>query len=211
MGTRKPLLRTLQPQADRIVATLWDATDEELSHGMAWYRLAYAHAARLSPDSPSVGAGVLAALSPQMGWGRNVEIAEEVFRRGTALGVKGQTSRNLQKADYILSGTYAPLEILGGNKVRAFYRAIMGDATAVVIDRHAFAVAIGREADDSDRAVLSRVGVYDQFAHAYVTAAESFARQTHGALTLTPAQVQAVTWVTWRRQHGADWHDEGRK
>lgn len=199
----------MEPQVDNILAVLWDATDEELAHGMAWYTLAHAHAARLSPDSPSVGAGVIAALSPQLGWGRNLTLAEEVFRRGTAYGVKGQTHANLTKADKILSGTCAPLEALGGDKVRSFYRAIMGDGTAVVVDRHAFALALADR--DADVRVLRRVGMYERFAHTYVLAADAFRIATNGAFTLTPVQVQAVTWVTWRRQHGADWHDTGRK
>jgi hypothetical protein len=206
----KPLPPDHTPHARHVLDVLWQATDDDLSRGMSWYALAYAHAVRLSPDDPAVGAGVLAALSPQLGWGRSVDLAEQSFRAGTALGVRGQTYANLQKADYILSGTYAPLEVLGGPKVRAFYRAIMGDANAVVIDRHALAVACqaGREADPG---ILRRAGVYDRFSHAYVTAARMFRDETHGALALTPTQAQAVAWVVWRRLHDADWHDAGRK
>lgn len=75
-------------------------------------------------------AGIIAALSPQVQWKVNVRMAEDMLRDGWATG---QTYANLLKAERILQGA-RPLTVLGGPKVRAFYRAIMGDEDACVID-----------------------------------------------------------------------------
>ena len=86
-----------------------------------------------------------------------------------------------------------------GSKVRAFYRAILdpADPDPVVIDRHAFDVAVGRVTSDRVRRVLvDRSWVYDAVADAYRAAAAELSART-GELW-TPSELQAATWETWR-------------
>ena len=103
---------------------------------------------------------------------------------------------NKRKAARILLGA-DPLAVLGGQKVRAFYRCILGDSGAVCVDRHAWSIADG-----------GAVGAltekrYRTTVAAFVGAAANL-RAAFPALAseLTPAGVQALTWVWWRDNPG---------
>ena len=200
MGKRKPLAPELRPNVENIVNTFFSASDEDLAAGMEWYSVAHAHAVRIAgDDGAAIGAGVIAALSPQLGWTYNLELAERAFRDEKASGCVGA---NTNKANSIMWHYADPLDILGGQKVRAFYLAILEPhhVTAVVIDRHAFDIAVGRVTDDVTRRVLARVGVYEIFADAYRAAAHIIS-EAFGE-TVAPSAVQAVTWLAWRRNKG---------
>lgn len=75
-------------------------------------------------------AGVIAALSQRQEWRRNVRQAEAALKAGRAVGGLGQAR---ERANRILAGEH-PWKVLRGPKIRAFYRAILGDDQAVVID-----------------------------------------------------------------------------
>jgi len=101
--------------------------------GIAWYAEARSFArslARQGKTGLAKPAGIIAALSPQCHWNRNKTMAIEVMETGWTTG---QTTANIHKAVRIWEGE-RPLSVLGGQKVRAFYRAIMGDKDAVVLD-----------------------------------------------------------------------------
>jgi hypothetical protein len=101
----------------------------------------------------------------------------------------------VMKVTSILSGT-PPLDVLGGNKVRAFYSTIIdphGDVTPV-IDRHAFDIAVGHRYGDKRRKPLARKGVYELFAAAY--------RRAAILAGVSAPQIQAITWVAWREANG---------
>lgn len=187
-----------RPNSQRIVDVYRFATLAELDEGMNWYRTARALAVAISPESPETGAGVIAALSPMMRWDRNMMLAIRAFEDGEA---SGALYGNVAKANAIMAGA-APLDVLGGDKVRNFYGAIAdpNSATAVCIDRHAFDIAVGRVTNDKSRNALARKGVYENFADAYRRAAKQITRET--GIFHTPATVQAITWVCWRRLKG---------
>lgn len=187
-----------RPRVNAILDVYRLATLTDLDYGLNWYPTAHALAVDLAPENPRQAAGVIAALSPMMNWERNMMLAVRAYRDGEASGALG---RNVEKANVILCGA-DPLDILGGNKVRNFFGAIADPDSNVfvVIDRHAFDIAIGRVSNDATRAALSRVGMYDLFALAYRRAAERLTRET--GIHHTPSQVQAVTWCTWRRLKG---------
>jgi len=101
-----------------------------------WYRESRRTAralARKHGTTLATAAGVLAALSPRIQWRANVAAADKV------LGGQRDPSRvagfdaNIDKAFRIADGE-KPLSVLGGPKVTAFYRAIMGDEDAGVVD-----------------------------------------------------------------------------
>jgi hypothetical protein len=74
------------------------------------------------------------------------------------------------------------------------------ESDAVVVDRHAFDIAVGRVTNNETRYALGRKGVYGSFAKAYVRAAKTIARET--GMDVSASQVQAVTWTVWRRLKG---------
>lgn len=188
-----------KPNSARVLEVWNLATDSEIEDGMAWYDDAHEIAETMDPFDPNRAAGVIAALSPRLDWGRNVMLAQRAYRAfqqdPTMKTHKwGTLGSNAEKAHRILKGE-APEDVLKGDKVTAFYAAIV-DGSGVVIDRHAFDVAMGRVTNDETRGALSRKGVYDAFAVRYIMAAESL---TNDGYPVTPAQVQAVTWTVWRR------------
>jgi hypothetical protein len=86
------------------------------------------------------------------------------------------------------------LDVLGGDKVRAFYRNLTGDFSCVTIDRHAIAIS------GWDGKGLSAAGVPTSRLYARVQTAYKFAGER---LNLTGAEAQALTWNHWRRYYSA--------
>jgi hypothetical protein len=191
--TSKPLPEIFgQMSAQNIVRVFRAANESQMARGMAWYADAHTFCVALDPDNVARAAGITAALSPRLDWERNMLLAARTYADGFASGcLKG----NARKADAIYEGG-EPLAILGGSKVRAFYGAIL-DPTAghVVIDRHAFDVALGRPTDDATRSILDRVGAYEYVADLY--------REAAAILGISATQVQAVTWTAWRETEAA--------
>jgi|SRR6478735_5705048 len=166
------------------------ATADEIAGGMDWYERANALALELSPGDAWRGAGVLAAFSPMRQWPVNVKHARDCFATGTASGHTGTMNRIAQR---IYDGEHA-LDVLNGDKTRAFCAAIADPfgSTIATIDRHAHDVAAGRVFSDSERKIGKRV--FRAMSAAYVECADY--------LGVSVAQVQAITWVVWRREKG---------
>lgn len=179
----------MKPTTANVLSVYERATADHVREGLSWYLDAHKVAKRLSRHKISRGAGVIAALSPMMEWEQNKRAAEIAFAEGTAMGLG--LDGNCVKATRILHGEN-PLDVLGGDKVRAFYQTILDPSTFAipVIDRHAFDIAIGKVTDDAAKKVLKRKGVYQEFGNVYVLAAK---RAGIGA-----PQMQAITWVAWR-------------
>lgn len=167
-------------------------------------------------------AAVIAVLSPRLNWNKNVELAEKVyhdfFQIRTSAGDNEMLREmvtnavasfpglktNGSKAYALLLGT-DPEDVVSGPKVTAFWRTITNpfDPRAVVVDRHALDVAMGKVLDDRQRGIiLGRKGAYDALSDLYRRAAKKLTKET-GA-EWTPAEVQATTWVVWRRNHAAN-------
>ena len=182
------------------------ASSSDIDDGMAWYDNAKTLARTLSPNDVARGAGVIAALSPLQSWPVNVRNAATVFDTGTCKGLL----RNVAKAERIYNGE-SPLDVLSGPKVRAFYLNIMGDHSpeAVTIDRHAIDVACGIVQSDVDRAkaIKGKAG-YRLIADMYADAADIINKSGKNGETMTPAQLQAIVWVYWRRNVIANNHGD---
>jgi len=184
----------VKPMRDRIIAA-WHAASPHHAEGRAWYPNAWQWCADLASeqgyDTWQV-AGALAALSPMRGWEDNLRLAELAVRAHKAgqhwTDVTLSFAANNWKAWAILDGDN-PLDVLGGDKVRAFYRAIMGDDSAVCVDRWAYRIA------RPDRPYTTPTArQYARLADAYRLAAE--------ALGQPPATVQAATWTHIRTVSG---------
>jgi hypothetical protein len=146
-------------------------------------------------------AGVIAALSPNNRWERNLRDADALIRAYTlgglsdALEVKTSTyNKNKAKALDILGGKL-PLDVLGGLKVRAFYGCIIG-ADDVCVDGHAYAIWRGERISTSSTPKIS-AKLYGSIVADYVKAAATI--NSVLGTTYRAYQVQAITWLTWRR------------
>jgi hypothetical protein len=187
------------------VLAIWHrATEGDVIAGRLWYRSAREICANLAerygvltpegiPDYRKV-AGIVAALSPQMGWKHNLELAAKVIR--TKRFTTGQFPDALGKAKRIWKGE-DPAKVLGGHKVRAFFFQIVtgGEHGTPCIDRHALSVCLGREATEADRTQLgNRKSLQRACQNAYKVAAI--------LAGVRVSEMQAVTWVTYRREKG---------
>ena len=200
-----------------IVAVFDLAAQGEVIDGMDWYDRAgnvAGHLSNLYNVGPAAAAGVIAALSPNNRWERNVVDAENIIRAyvdgssNDAMNVKVCTYGKMkEKAIKILeidserSGA-SDLDIamiLNGRKITAFFFCIMEADDHVCIDGHAYSIWFG------DRLTMKEVPnigkkLYASITSDYVAAAE-FINERDGG-NLQPFQVQAITWCAWRRLHG---------
>lgn len=182
----KPSDSTRRRYERNIIRVFNSARDGQYSRGANWYQTAHELASLMSDGNVVAGAGVIAALSANKSWPQNQKLASDAFEGD----VHGHVSDALGKVRAILEGA-APEDVLPmGMKTGNFYRCIADpfDAEAVVIDRHAHDVALGR-ALGSDERGLSSKGRYAVLSLAYRNAAAKL-----GEL---PSTVQAVTWVVW--------------
>jgi hypothetical protein len=187
-----------------ILAVFFNATDLETINGADWYPTAN-NAALIMAERYSVSlkiaAGVIAALSPNNRWERNLTDADSMIRaysiggHNAADSIKvGTYNANKIKALSILSGDDC-LQILGGLKVRAFYDCIVG-GDSVCIDGHAYAIWKGARIPTTQTPKITPK-IYDSIVADY--------RQAARVINLilkanySAAQIQAITWTTWRR------------
>lgn len=189
-----PLEPTEEQRAElvaNIVAVFNRSTPQEWMRGMQWYSTANDLAVMVGDGDPVKGAGIIAALSANVGWAHNVRMAEEMAATGVTRGLPV----GIIKATRIMDGE-DPGEVIGERALKTinFFHNIAypETSTGVTIDRHAHDIARGLRWGNTDRG-LSTPRRYEVFAEAYRAAA---ARIGGGIL---PSQVQAVTWVVWTR------------
>lgn len=170
------------------------ANREQRTEGKVWYETAHKVAKSIHP-SDIAGAGVLAALSPQITWTENVRGAELIcyaaLRDQPIPDVAGYNVNRL-KAWKIARGEFkvSPLEIIQPNPVHMktanFYRNIMGDTQAVTVDRWSARIALPVWCGQCD----VKGKDYLEIERAYQLAANR--------LHLAPSTLQAITWLTVR-------------
>lgn len=171
---------------ENILSVFGRATPLDYVEGLTWYPRAHELAKEIAPTL-EMGAGVIAALSPMMGWERNAFLARESFATGKAFGGLG---KNVAKAQAIIDGS-DPLIVLGGDKVTNFYQNILtAGNSGVTIDRHAYDIALNKVHGKEKRRIGKRV--YREFSEAYVEAAKH--------IDILPAELQSITWLVWRKE-----------
>lgn len=181
--------------ADNLRRRLDSASAQEWRDGLAWYPAAHdicQSVAATHGTTVETAAGILAALSPQTEWSLNLRMAETFIETGGA--PSGHFDNADRKARAILGGA-APLDVLGGPKVRSFYRNILRPECpgAVTVDRHACAVLYGTTTPTYLRTypkLLDRKGVYRLATGLYRTIAREY--------DLLPHEAQAIAWVAHR-------------
>ena len=203
--------RVTRANTRHIAAMLAIASQADLSQGIEWYDRAKRLAHRLADQYGCTfeqAVGVIAALSPNNRWSRNCIDAEAMIQ-AWAVGVNPESVKVCTygamrtKAAQILALASPDREtiakILNGRKITAFFLSIAGVHDAVCVDGHAYAVWVGQRITTTNTPSLG-VKLYAEIARAYVLVA----KRSHALCgeALTPAQVQAVTWVTYRRLIG---------
>jgi hypothetical protein len=187
-----------------ILAVFFNATDFETINGADWYPTAN-NAALIMAERYSVSleiaAGVIAALSPNNRWERNLTDADSMIRaysiggHNAADSIKvGTYNANKIKALAILSGNDC-LQVLGGLKVRAFYDCIIG-GDSVCIDGHAYAIWKGERIPTTQTPKITPK-IYDSIVADYRRAARVINLILKA--DYSAAQIQAITWTAWRR------------
>jgi hypothetical protein len=159
------------------------ATADERELGLVWYEGAHDIAAGMGISSKA-GAGVMAALSPQLAWPANIKAAKNLVANDDPK--PAGIGRFVTRGRKIRDGA-EPLEELKGRKVRSFYRniAFPNVSGPVTVDRHAIMIAGGTCLE-----TLNYLGCYQMIAGAYRTAARK--------LQIKPHELQAITWMRWR-------------
>lgn len=196
-----------------IIGTFFLASPAELQQGRVWYQQAndIARMIGCKYELPTaIVAGVIAALSPQNPWERNVLDAEnlcQVFTqdgRDAVEGVKvGTFGANKRKAIRILElglvfTAKEILTILNGLKVQNFWWCIQLDNKAVCVDGHAYSIWLGERVSTTDTPKITPK-LYERIAQDYVTATGKINEILDASYT--PAQVQAITWVVHRNMY----------
>jgi predicted transcriptional regulator len=192
---------------ENILTVFQLATPEEIEHGVTWYASAHCQCLDISEnlDLPlNVVVGVVAALSPNNKWERNVENARDLctaYINGDSMeSVKVSTyGRMKEKAWTILESnpTYdETVTILNGQKIVCFYQNIMGENTCTV-DGHAYNIYHASRQSLTGSISIGKIE-YHLIQDAYRKAGQSVL--VHGR-ELTAYEMQAVTWVAWRRIH----------
>ena len=196
---------TNQNQAN-ILAIYQLATPQERAEGMQWYSIAQSIAQDIAaryelPEATVVT--VLAALSPRNRWDRNVADCEAIcsaFVSGgspqamehKACTFKSNKLKAIAALEHSLSTDEAALAILKGPKVSEFYRCIRGESD-VCIDGHAWCI------HQNERRGLAEVPKITPKMRQAIKADYLAAAKV---VEITGYQMQAITWLAWRRIHG---------
>ena len=189
-----------------IVGTFMQATSAEIINGQRWYEQAFDIASRISTQygiNAECVAAVIAALSPNNKWERNIKDAENVVAAymlgdvADAMNVKVCTyKKNLAKAVDILNSCHNRYEeLLKGPKVIEFYHCIIGE-TDVCIDGHAYSVWFGERLTMKEVPNIGKK-LRETIKNDYIKASQFI--NENGDEKYTPAMIQAITWVTHKR------------
>ena len=181
-----------------------DADSVQHAEGLLWYSdaLKSANLMAIKHGVPVyIAVAVIAALSPNNKWSRNVINADALigaFIRGDGIdSVKVSTYHKMKaKAWDILAARPdydTAKKMLKGQKITSFFCDIMGEFN-VTIDGHARNIAYGERVGLTDDRTNIGVREYRALQAAYEEAARR--------LGLMPYQLQAITWRVWRDRHG---------
>ena len=184
-----------QIRVNNILSVYRKAKPEEIRQGRRWYHVANNAAGVLAIDyGISVGrtSAIIACLSPGLKWERNIEVARRVLADESLDGLGVRWYNGVHKAKRIIRG-HNPDYAIKGNKVKAFRDCILhpDNAMSVCIDGHAYSMWVGKRIPLASARISKRL--YQTISADYVAAAK--------VVGLGPMQLQAITWLTWRRLH----------
>lgn len=206
MKKRKDNSHILPGSTNNLIRLYHQATPEQLNEGRQWYPTARRIAQQLGAGNISKGAGILAALSPQCDWDRNISDAWQLVERDS---VEFQSTFNADRArrirDAEIPSLTAEAEFASRRcrKVMAFYQSICQPdhdcLDWICIDTHATNAYVGRKATDKEKAQLDNVGVRERIQADYASAAEYVGESLTG--------FQAIVWTVARGMSKQAWLD----
>jgi hypothetical protein len=177
------------------------ATPGQRVRGTVWYTQYRAECARIARETGTPLRRVVATAaitSPDAQLVSNMNWTRAACESGGAAKVGRYPNAMHARYAPILAGNVSPLAGVGGHKVTAFYRAILGDPDAVVLDRWALR-AVGHDRDTCTPAQYAR----------YAAMYREAAREVNE----TPRDFQAIVWTVLRENGRAklvDIHDYRR-
>jgi len=186
-----------------ILKVFAQCTDAELQHGLTWYKDAEIAGQNIADKYQlplHVVVGVIAALSPTNEYRQNIRNADTMCRifvdGGYVEDTKPSTYNTMRdKAWSILQTMPHNIDdvafILNGPKITDFAYCIMGNDVCV-IDGHAWCIA------NNDRRTMQKVPNIGKKLRAELQECYRRAGKKHG---MTAYQMQAATWVAWKRIH----------
>ncbi len=184
---------TLVPQASRIVDLFLGIDIADVNAGIAWYGEARAISEELATRhgiTVEQAAGIIAVFSPMNDWEQNVKDAARWLESRVIV----HTPVFMRKAERILEGEDIRT-VLNAPKTTNFWVSILSEgAEGICIDRHAYDIAVGVRHTDKGRSI--GIKAYRACAEAYAEAAEILSGM---GCVVSPAEVQSVTWVAWRK------------
>jgi len=185
------------------------ATPEEIKHGVTWYKKAYLESKKiaLKYDIPiHIVIGVIAGLSPNNKWDRNIENADTMinaFINGNAIeSFKVSTYNKMKEKAWLILETMPnydeTITILNGKKIVSFYKNINGDETEITIDGHARNIFYNdRQGLTTPKTNITKLE-YAKIQKAYLKASKKI--KVNGSV-LKAYELQAITWLAWKRIH----------
>lgn len=180
------------------------ALPSEVESGIRWYADAQS-AAKCIADKHGVplriSVGVISALSPNNKWVRNIRDADNMVSvfcwGGCVVHCNTSTYKSMRdKAWSILEAMPKSdeqvMQILNGQKIVSFFQNIMGHDTCT-IDGHAINIARSKRLGLTEPVVSVSKSGYQELQEAY--------RRAGKRVGLKAYEMQAVTWVAWKRIH----------
>ena len=210
-----------EPRRQEIINNLLDVymqrTTADVDAGIMWYPTAQRIVREWSEHyhySVDTVAAVIAALSPQLEWSRNLVIADDILaQRNPSVG--GALFKNIAKAKLLRDdegenqrwgecklslSERMTLTFPQGPKVTNFALNLTGEMqNAVTIDTHCAQAALNNPLS----IIYLKWTPYRIFAECYAQTA----RQTE----YTPATFQAIIWHVWKRLYPRVWKLQNRK
>ncbi|MGA1388381.1 MAG: DUF7178 family protein [Ilumatobacteraceae bacterium] len=199
------------PDIQNILAVYFQATPVDIQEGTVWYNNAHQICVGLCQkyNLPlATVVGVVSALSPNNKWDRNILDAEQTIK-AYCMGYDypkvctfgGNKDKAITILECEIDSSANICAILKGNKTIAFFRGIFtnGECDEITVDGHAFNIWRGQYTSLNEVPSISDK-LYASVSDAYKAAAVAINDLTGDSYSA--AQIQAITWVAWRRMHG---------
>jgi hypothetical protein len=207
-----PWFKAHPVSTDNIMHAYHAASASQRNQGLRWYADAHDVAAAIAGGDPHLGAGLLAAYSPQTSWPTNMFNAARSAKLGRAVrpGEGMVMSSQANNAQEVFDGVPYD-EGMPSPKINSFAHLIEkgyddpdDQLGKVVIDRHALSVAAGQRLgkDDTDTLPIGKEAIYQHVADEYRKAAIQASKEE--GHTVTPHQMQAITWLVQQQANEAE-------
>jgi len=186
------------------IKTIYElATPEERKHGFTWYKIANIECLKIADkfEMPLyIVVGVVAALSPNNKWDRNITNGHdliEAFINGDHMeSVKVSTYHKMKEKAWCILESMPDYEEtkrqLNGQKIVCFFENIMGEDTCT-IDGHARNIYYGERIGLTNDKTNIGKKEYQFLQSEYKKLANEYGMKAY--------EMQAITWVAWRRLH----------